>query len=272
MPLLLVLVTGCAASSSPPPPSPSQPAAAPAPKESAASELPPVLRDLDLTPAQEAEILKIRADLQRDLEPLMRAAGDLGRSVAGAARQCKGDTPFVEADAARLVRMGEEVRGDVLDAVQRFHRLLTPAQRRKLSDRLLEADDWAKRERRNESRSRSLAPALDLSMMQTMAMLVKARVLWSTFADRAEPWRLHYETAIAHFARDDFDARHEAVAEVPIVALSTEFLRTGLRFLIPILEPQQCEALGRLIDEKLDEQAAKMAAQQGKGPAGNERR
>ncbi|APR85953.1 Hypothetical protein A7982_11302 [Minicystis rosea] len=257
-------MTACA--SAPPPPPPPPPAPVAAGPQRARDELPPALRELALTPEQEAEVRRIRADLVRASEPIVGAANDLGHSVAGAARQCKGESPFVDSDGARLVRMGEDVRGDVIDAVQRFHRLLTPAQRRKLSARLLEGDDWARRERRNESRSRDLAPALDLSVMQTMAMLVKARVLWSTFADRAEPWRVHYKTAVEHFARDDFEARKEPVAEVPVVALSVDFLKMGLRFLIPILEREQCEALGRLIDQKLDEQAARAAKAEAASP------
>lgn len=255
--LLLAFAGGCATALPPAPTPPPPPSAAPA---SAANDLPPVLHDLDLTPAQVEEIRRIRADLVRDAEPLVRAAGEMGRSVAGAARRCKGDTPFVEADAARVIRAGEDMRGDVLDAVNRFHRLLTPAQRQKLSTRLLEGDEWAKRERRNGSRTRTLAPALDLSFSQTMQMLVKARVLWTSFADKAEPWRAHYRTAVANFPRADFDAHKEPVAEVPVVALTTEFVRTGMKFLIPLLEKQQCEALGNLIDQKLDEQAARAAA------------
>lgn len=260
--LLSLALGGCAATPPPasaPPPSPSA-----APASAGANdpnELPPALRDLDITPAQQAEIARIRVDLTRNAEPLVSAASEMGRSVAGAARQCKGDTPFVEADAARVIRAGEELRGDVLDAVQKLHKVLTPAQRQKLSTRLLEGDEWAKRERRNESRTKTLGPALDLSFSQTMQMLVKARVLWTTFADKAEPWRAHYKAAVANFARDDFDARREPVAEAPAVALTTEFVRTGMKFLIPILEKPQCEALANLIDQKLDEQAARAAAQ-----------
>jgi Spy/CpxP family protein refolding chaperone len=273
-PLLLLAFAGGCATTPPPAPTP-PPSTAPAASAAAASagnELPPALQSLDLTPAQVEEIGRIRAELTRDADPLVRAAGEMGRSVAGAARQCKGDTPFVEADAARVIRAGEDLRGDVLDAVNRFHQLLTPAQRQKLSTRLLEGDEWAKRERRNESRTRSLGPALDLSFSQTMQMLVKARVLWTSFADKAEPWRERYRTAVANFARADFDAHREPVAEVPIVALTTEFVRTGMKFLIPILEKQQCEALGDLIDQKLDEQAARAAAQAADKPVAGERR
>jgi hypothetical protein len=265
--LALAVAAGCATTPPPaaaPPAAPTTPAptatpqAVPAPP--AGAELPPLLHDLDLTPAQEAEIWRLDAELEGSAAPFVDAANDLGRSVAGAARQCKGDSPFVDQDAARVIREGEAMRGPVVDGVQRLHRLLTPAQRKKVSDRLVEGDDWAKRERRNASRTRDLGPALDLSTMQVMQMLVKAGVLWATFADKAEPWRVQYRAAITDFARDDFDAHKEPVASAPIVAFTVDFVRTGLRMLIPLLEPKQCEALGRLIDEKLDESAARAAA------------
>ena len=57
----------------------------------------------------------------------------------------------------------------------------------------------------------------------------------------------------AHFARDDFDARKEPVAEAPIVAIAVAIVRDGVRTLVPLLEPKQCEALGRAIDESVEE-------------------
>src|SRR5262249_49649443 len=120
---------------------------------------------------------------------------------------------------------------------------------------LVEADDWAKRERKNASRTRDLGPALDLSTWQLMQMLVKAGVLWNEFADRAEPWRSKYRAAIVDFAKDDYDVHAQPVASVPVVAFFVDFARTGLRLMVPLLEPKQCEALGKLIDDKLDESA-----------------
>jgi hypothetical protein len=214
---------------------------------------------MDLTEAQRADVLRLYADLETSAEPFAGAVAELGHSMAGAVRQCKGTTPFMEMDGERVVRQGEDLRPGVLEAAQRLHKMLTPAQRKRLSDHLVEGDNWAKRERRNASRTRDLGPILDLSTMQLMQMLVKAGVLWSSFADKADPWRQRYRTAITNFARDDFDVHAEPVSTVPIVALTLEFARTGLRLLLPLLEPRQCEALGNLIDEKVDEQVARRA-------------
>jgi hypothetical protein len=235
--------------------------AAGAPVLAGEAALPPLLRGIDLTPAQVDQVVRIDADVQRSVEPFVSAVSDYERSVAGAVRKCKGETPFVESDAARVVRVGEELRVPALDAVQKVHRLLTPAQRRKVSGRLIEGDDAAKREKRNSARTRDLGPTLDLSTTQTMSMLLKAAVLWTWFADRVEPWRVKYHAAITHFADDDFDVHAEPVAAVPVVELTLEFVRAGLRALIPILQPKQCDALGQLIDQKVDEQAARVAEQ-----------
>lgn len=267
--LALALAAGCAGAPHPPvapqamgtaeAAAASATAEAPAAPSPAEAALPPSLRDLDLSPAQMDAVLRLYADLESTAEPFVGAASELGRSIAGAARQCKGETPFVQMDAARVIREGEAMRRPVLDAIQKVHRLLTPAQRKKLSNRLIEGDDWAKRERRNSSRTRDLGPALDLSTMQLMSMLVKAAVLWSNYADRTDPWRVHYRAAITRFVRDDFDAHAEPVGAAPLVPLTLEFVQAGLRQLVPLLEPKQCEVLAHLIEEKLDDQAARTA-------------
>jgi hypothetical protein len=267
--LALAFAAGCAAAPHPPiasqPLAEAEPAAAsataeaPAAPSPAEAALPPSMRELGLSAAQVDAVLRVYADLESTAEPFVGAANELGRSIAGAARQCKGETPFIRMDAARVIREGEAMRAPLLDAIQQVHRLLTPAQRKKLSDRLVEGDDWAKRERRNSSRTRDLGPALDLSTMQVMSMLVKAGVLWSNYADRTDPWRVHYRAAITRFARDDFDAHGEPVGAAPLVPLTLEFVQAGLRQLVPLLEPKQCEVLGHLIEEKLDDQAARTA-------------
>jgi len=257
----LVLATGCATVPTQPPTPPSQETpAASAPGTAEPDELPPIMHGIDLTPKQIEDVIAMRADLRSKASAAVDAALDFGHSVAGAARLCKGDTPFMETDASRVVREGEEMREPILDAAQMLHKLLTPAQRKKLSDRLIDGDDWAKRERRNSSRTRDLGPAIDLSTMQMVQMLMKAAVLWSNFADKSDPWRVHYRTAITNFARDDFDVHNEPVAKAPAVALTLDFVRTGLRMLIPILEPKQCETLGKLIDQRVDEAGARFHA------------
>ncbi len=244
---------------------PAQPPAAPAPTETPAGaqpatasepeDLPPMLRGLDLTAPQIAEVLKMQADLRNKADTLASASFDFFHSVAGAARQCKGDTPFLGSDAERVVREAEEIREPFLDAAQKLHALLTPAQRQKLSDRLIQGNDAAKRERRNSARTRELGPQINLSTMQTVKLLTKAAELWSTYADKTDPWREQYRIAVVDFARDDFDVHKEPVAKAPVMKLALDFVRSGLRLIIPILEPQQCEALGKLIDLRVDEAA-----------------
>jgi hypothetical protein len=149
--LLLTSVIAAGCGSAPPPPAATPPAvtsakpgdAASAPPTDAAAsgafELPPLLRGIGLTPAQTEQISRMAMDLDRDGGTFRSAVDAMGRSVAGAARHCKGDSPFIGADASRVVREGEAMRAPVLDAVQRLHGLLTPAQRRTVSARSAKA-------------------------------------------------------------------------------------------------------------------------------------
>ena len=72
---------------------------------------------------------------------------------------------------------------------------------------------------------------------------------------------------VAAFAKPDFDLTREPFAEAPIVEIAAAFARDAFRLLVPILKPPQCEALGRVVDEALDEADRKRAARRGEGGA-----
>ena len=214
--LALALATGCAAA--PPrrrladprrdPRRRATPAAEPA-RPPPSLHCPPLLRGIDLTPAQVEEALRINADLR---ERRIRSQG-AGHRVPGAPwpappEEVQGaSTPFVEMDAARVVRQGEELR-----SLRARHRPAgaPPAHPGASAARCRIASfggstTGRSAERRNASRTKDLGPALDLSTVQMMSMLVKAGVLWTSYADQVEPWRVKYHAAILDFARDDFD-------------------------------------------------------------------
>jgi hypothetical protein len=254
MGMICALALGCAV----PKTTTSTTPAAPAATAAAAEEdkpLPPMLEALKLSAAQRREILALREQLKRDLEPIIDAGRDFASAVAVAARTCKPDSPFIPMEAEYTVRVGEQVRGRLLDAVDKFHRILTPAQRQELSKSLLAAADRSEDERddRDDSRTRSIGDELDLSVSQTVALLVRVQALRSSFEEKVAPWRDHYDSAIVAFARDDFEARKQPIAEAPVVELATGIVRDGLRVLIPVLEPKQCDALGRFISDKIEE-------------------
>lgn len=243
------LSVGCSYASPPTPDTPASVARAAAEPR----ELPSLLEELDLGTSQRDQILSLFDEVKRDLTPLVDSGREFGRALSVAARQCKGDSPFIEMQASSTAAVGEQIREPVLDAIQRLHGILTPAQRRALSRRLLGADQPDERERKNDTRTRSLGIDLDLSVGQMLSMLLRVQALRESFQERAEPWRLRYRSALRAFARDDFDVRRHPIAEAPLVALATTFVRDALRVLMPVLEPAQCETLGRFIADKVDD-------------------
>lgn len=217
--------------------------------------LPKSMQELELTAQQLREIRALRDDLKRDIDPLFDAGLDFVRAVGVAAKRCKPDTPFMQMEASYMVNVGEQFRPKLLDGVNRFHRILTPKQRHALSDRLL-ADERKSRDStadRDQDRARSIGDELDLSFSQIMQMLIRVQALRSKFEDKIDTWREHYRTAVAAFARDDFDAHKQAIAQVPAIELATEVVRDAFRVMLPLLEQKQCEALGGYIEERVGE-------------------
>jgi Spy/CpxP family protein refolding chaperone len=242
---------GCAATGS-------APAAAPAVARAGEPDageppLPQMLQDLRLTPAQRSELRRLAVDVRREARPLVDAGRQFGRTLAGAARRCKSESRFLEMEASFMVSAGEQIRGPMLDAIQRLHRILTPAQRRELSRRLIDLNQAPARERRGEARTRELGEDLDLSFGQTLTLLMRAQMLRSRFDERFAPWRVRYHDALADFPRDDFLIREKAIAKVPIVELAADFVLEATRVLLPLLDARQCETLGAWIETRLEE-------------------
>jgi Spy/CpxP family protein refolding chaperone len=265
---LASIVIGCAVPRAPSVPSAAAPAATPAAAPSASAEppaqpkLPRSLRDLDLDPDQVRAVEAVVRDLEEELDPFAAAVDELGRSLAGAARQCKGDTPFVAMDAEAVVRAGEPARRAVVAAIQRVHAILRPEQRAKLSAKLLDEDENGRKDRdeKADAETRELGPQLGLSFAQVATVILRARALTSKYEDRSDVWRSHYRHALVAFAKPDFDMGRERFAEAPVVELFTAFTRDAFRTLVPILKGSQCEALGKLVDDTLDESKKKRLA------------
>ena len=245
---MALLLCGCV------PPPIAEPAA-PAPQIDAALALPEALESLEPTPEQRLELVKLVDRLEADVAPLKTAIDGFTRALARAARRCRQDSPFIEMEARHTVMTGEQVRGDILDGINRLHSILTPPQRLALSRRLLGEQEEGERERsdRDESRTRSIGGDLDLSIGQILSMLVRVRKLRNDFEAKAEPWREAYVRVARAFRHDDFDVRDHALAEVPAVELVTDVVRDAFRVLLPLLEPVQCEALADLIEARLEE-------------------
>ena len=212
-------------------------------------QLPAALDMLELDAVQRPQVVALMAKSRTTIEPLVDAGREMLRSVAGAVRRCKGTSPFVEMDASSAIAEGDHLRGRLLDAINQLHAILTPAQRKALANHLLEAK--ARDPQRDEDRARSLGDELDLSVGQMVTALLAMRQLERQLKPELKRWRKRYRDALKAFARDDFNARKQAIAELPAIALATRTMRHALRMLVPMLKPQQCAAAARWLSNKL---------------------
>jgi Spy/CpxP family protein refolding chaperone len=223
-------------------------------------ELPEALQDLELSPSQRERVVALSIKLQTRLTPLMEAGRELMLVTAKAVSRCDADSLGLDAASSWTVTSGEQVRGAVLDAIDELHAILTPAQRKILSERLLDRSENARTQRNQQRGARGgaskLSAAVDLSVGQILVVLTRALALRSSFEERMDPWRREVDRALRAFPEDDFSIRDHEFAQVPAVALLTTFVREALRTLLPVLEPEQCKALGAAIVEAAREKPA----------------
>jgi hypothetical protein len=218
------------------------------------SALPAVLESLHPSAAQRAELLALRDELEDRLEPLADAGRELALGVASAARRCNADMPVLESATTWAVRAGDQARPTLLDAIDRLHAILTPAQRKALADRLLGREQESQSTEPTDEGARAFGDTMDLSVGQMFRLLTRALALRSALEERIAPWREKARSALAAFPDDHFVIREHAIAEVPAVAIGTRFLRDALGTIFPILEPEQCVALAGLIEQAVEEE------------------
>jgi hypothetical protein len=251
--LALVGASGCGAATAPPVAAPTAAVAdaratATAPAREGRIELPALLESLRPTPAQRRALLEPR------LEPMADAGRELALAGAQAATRCDANAMALTDAAEFAVIAGEQVRGDVLDGIDRLHAILTAAQRKALVSRLLGDAHQTDDPRSTDEGARSLGGALHLSLGQMVTLLTRAGALRSAIEERIEPWRVKAKNALLAFPNDDFAIRNYGIAEVPAVELATRFVRDAFRTMLPILDREQCKALGGFIREAVEKQ------------------
>jgi len=255
----LAFVAGCSGAAGPPAKAASGEqaqavATAQAPAEDP-SALPEALEALQPSEHQRAQLLALRDDLTERVEPAADAGREFALAVAQAARRCDPRILALETAASWAVVQGEQARGAVLDGIDRLHHILTPEQRQALVDRLLGDEQQSRSQKPTEAGAKSLGDELGLSLGQMLKLVERALALRSDIEDRIEPWREKLRAALVAFPKDDFSARSFAASEMPVVALVTRFVRDGLRSMLPILDSEQCKALGEFIQKAVEENA-----------------
>jgi hypothetical protein len=220
------------------------------------SELPGILEELHPTAKQRRELLALRAEIEPRLEPMADAGRDFALAGAKAASQCNPNSMALADAASWAVETGEQVRGDVLDGIDKLHRILTREQREALVARLLGDAKETKPKEDTDDGARSLGDALHLSIGQVFTLLERAGALRSAIEDKIDPWLGRAKKALLAFPDDDFAIRKYDIAEVPAVELAARFVRDAFRSMLPILDREQCKALGGFIKEAVEEQAS----------------
>jgi hypothetical protein len=243
------------------------PLPADAPPEAPAAEapdddtrLPPALEDLHLDAAQKKEIVAIRRELRQRFAALEELGFKLAHAIADAVRRCDPDDHWMRLEAQRAVAAVEELRPTILDAITRVHRLLTPAQRQALSDRLLADDDERESKRDDDRGVRALGETIDLSFGQILEVLERSRPVRGEILARISPMRDDLHAALEAFPGADFDIRTQAIAQADIAQLASDFVFAAAHVVLPVLEPAQCKALGDFIDERFTAEEKKRAA------------
>jgi Spy/CpxP family protein refolding chaperone len=221
-----------------------------------ASRLPTMLEALQLSAAQRRQLLALRDELKPRLEPMLDAGLDFARAGAKAATACNPNSMALADSASWAVDTGEQVRGDVLDGIDKLHHILTRQQRKALVDRLLGNAQQANPKGETDDGARSLGDSLNLSLSQIVTMVARANALRGAIEDRIEPWVGKAKNALLGFPEDNFAIRKYAIAEIPAVELATRFVRDAFRTMLPILDREQCKALGGFISDAIEKQAA----------------
>jgi hypothetical protein len=195
-------------------------------------------------------------ETKRSVRPVKGAAEGLADAMISNLKRCRNDSTSMNMRADRVVSTAELAREPILDAINELHATLTPTQRRRLVDHLLDEErSSTRRERKDdgEDRAQSVGVDFDLSWGQIGAILIRLRKLQSVYEDRAAPWIARYREALRAFAEPDFDIRRQAIAEIPIVRLAVDAVTDGFRVLVPLLEPDQCRAIGNHLAKELAE-------------------
>lgn len=217
------------------------------------NRLPRSLEAVDPTDEQRAQIRALGAKLKPRLEPMREAGGELALAIAESALRCNADGLAMQDASSWAVRVGQQMRDPILDSIDALHAILTKVQRKALAERLMNAElqSKSKGKRNTDKGARSLGDVLDLSFGQMLSVLARAQVLRGALERRLEPWRDKLKLALAAFPDENFAIRDHAIARVPAVALVTRFVRDAVRTLLPVLDPEQCTALGEFIKEKV---------------------
>jgi len=218
---------------------------------------------LGLTEAQEPQAVALLDRAKRAAGPLVFAGEGVVRAIASSARRCEADDlTFLEVRFEAVTAAGVQSRREVIAVINDLHALLTPEQRKAVTDYLLDRNE-RNREQRSAADRGSVTEAqqkmgidLDLTFGQITKLLFRINRLRGAYEDATDPWIAHYRAAVQDFARADFDLSTLPVAKAPIFRIARDLVLEAYTQLITVFDEGQCEAIGTYLHRKLDERDA----------------
>jgi len=217
-----------------------------------AKNLPEYLARLGITAEQRVELDAIRDRLvsrTRSADAQRLAFQD---AIVGAIDACDSDYARLRIEGRRMIEAGEAAKPAVLDAINEFHALLTPEQRRMVVEPILERSE-RRRERSDEDGFATLGDKLDLRIAQMLKMVKRARNRITLTRSERDELRDRFDEAAKRFMGPQFDAHQEPLAQEPLVEHAVQFIFDLAAVVLPVLEEPQCQVAAEFARERLAE-------------------
>ena len=210
---------------------------------------------LGLTSTQQEKIEAIRDRLverTRSADAQRLAFQD---AIVGAIDACDSDYARLRIEGRRMIDSGNGAKPAILDAINEFHAVLTPEQRKRLIEPMLERSA-ERRERTDDEGFAAMGSKLDLGIGQILKMAKRARTRITLSRSDRDELRDRFEESAERFMSPRFDAHAEPLAQEPLVEHVVQFIFDLAAVVLPVLEERQCDVAADFARERLADDGA----------------
>ncbi len=210
---------------------------------------------LGLTSTQQEKIEAIRDRLverTRSADAQRLAFQD---AIVGAIDACDSDYARLRIEGRRMIDSGNGAKPAILDAINEFHAVLTPEQRKRLIEPMLERSA-ERRERTDDEGFAAMGSKLDLGIGQILKMAKRARTRITLSRSDRDELRDRFEESAERFMGPRFDAHTEPLAQEPLVEHVVQFIFDLAAVVLPVLEERQCDVAADFARERLADDGA----------------
>lgn len=211
--------------------------------------LPEYLARLGITVEQRAELDAIRDRLVERTRAADAQRLAFQDAIVGAIDACDSDYARLRIEGRRMIEAGDAAKPAILDAINAFHAVLTPEQRRQLVEPMLERSA-ERRERSDDEGFAALGAKLDLGIGQILKMAKRARTRITLSRSDRDELRDRFEEAAERFMEPGFDAHAEPLASEPLIEHVVQFVFDLAAVVLPVLEDGQCQVAADFARER----------------------